>query len=51
MQSDFDVRQYLKIDDDRPVELRICHIAELWYGAVLSGRMKNQLDTIYNLFV
>lgn len=46
----FDVRQFLEIDQTEPVELRICHIADLWYKEVKPGRMRNRLDTIYNLF-
>ena len=46
----FDVRNYFKIDPEKPLELRICHIATLWYKEVQPGSMQNHLDTIYNLF-
>ena len=51
MDNNFDIREYLKIPNNRPVELRICYIAELWYKLVLSAKGgKNHFDIINDLF-
>ena len=50
MEDTFDIREFLKIDLKKPVELRICHIADLWYKEVCRDALGNKLDTIYKLF-
>ena len=50
MEDTFDIREFLKIDLKKPVELRICHIADLWYKEVCRDTLGNKLDTIYKLF-